>query len=91
MKIELSYLLLGITALGLVKLSVKFLYWHLFARVRFRRLLRVWMTIIAAWATGFILGGLLKCGTHLTAIFGQPQVYVQYCGSTIPSGRDGRK
>ncbi|OTA99108.1 hypothetical protein M426DRAFT_95697 [Hypoxylon sp. CI-4A] len=84
--LELSYLLLGITALGLVKLSACFLYWHLFAKVMFRRFLIVWMVIIVAWATSFVLAGLLECGSHLTAIFGAPQEYLDHCGSAIPSG-----
>ncbi|KAI4861914.1 hypothetical protein F4820DRAFT_431981 [Hypoxylon rubiginosum] len=84
--IELSYLLLGIAAVGLIKLSVTFLYWHLFAQVKFRRLLIVWMVVITAWATSFVLSGLLECGSHLTALFGQPQEYLDHCGSAIPSG-----
>lgn len=88
MKIELSYLLLGIAAVGLIKLSATFFYWHLFAQVnpKLRRLLIVWMVIIILWTTSFILAGLLECGSHLTALFGQPQEYLDYCGSAIPSG-----
>ncbi len=86
LKIELSYLLLGIAAVGLIKLSVTFLYWHLFAQVKFRRLLIVWMVVTTAWATSFVLSGLLECGSHLTALFGQPQEYLDHCGSAIPSG-----
>ncbi|KAI0180667.1 hypothetical protein GGR52DRAFT_521182 [Hypoxylon sp. FL1284] len=84
--IELSYLLLGTAALGFIKLSVTFLYWHLFAQVKFRRFLIVWMVVITAWATAFILAGLLECGSHLSALFGQPQEYLDHCGSAIPSG-----
>ncbi|KAI8962345.1 hypothetical protein F5Y11DRAFT_323189 [Daldinia sp. FL1419] len=84
--IELSYLILGVATLGLVKLSVCFLYWHLFAKVMFRRFLIVWMAIIIAWATSFVIAGLLECGSHLSALFGQPQEYLDHCGSSIPIG-----
>jgi len=84
--LELSYLLLGIAALGFIKLSVCFLYWHLFSRVMFRRFLIVWIGIIIVWATSFVLAGLLECGSHLLAIFGEPQEYLDHCGSAIPSG-----
>ncbi|RYP39192.1 hypothetical protein DL767_002300 [Monosporascus sp. MG133] len=84
--IELAYLLIGIATLGLIKLSVCFLYWQLFAKIMFRRFLIVWMVIIAAWATSFVLAGLLECGSHLKALFGQPQEYLDHCGSAIPSG-----
>lgn len=84
--LELSYLLIGIVALGLIKLSITFLYWHLFARVMFRRFLIVWMVIIVIWMTSFVLAGLLECGTHLTALFGTPEDYNIHCGSAMPSG-----
>ncbi|KAI0505908.1 hypothetical protein F5B22DRAFT_660959 [Xylaria bambusicola] len=84
--IQLAFLLLGVAALGLIKLSVCFLYWHLFAQVALRRFLIVWMVIITAWATAFILAGLLECGSHLWAVFGTPTQYLKYCGSAVPSG-----
>ncbi|KAI1093973.1 hypothetical protein F5B19DRAFT_491014 [Rostrohypoxylon terebratum] len=84
--IELAYLLLGIATLGFIKLSVCFLYWQLFAKVIFRRFLIVWIIIIIVWATSFVLAGLLECGSHLTALFGDPQEYLDHCGSAIPSG-----
>ncbi|KAH9873704.1 hypothetical protein IAQ61_004330 [Plenodomus lingam] len=85
-QIELAFLLLAILALGLVKTSVCFLYWHLFATVRFRRVLIVWFFIIVGWTTSFILAGLLECGKHLKAMFGMPEEYSQRCGSAIPTG-----
>lgn len=85
-QIELSFLLLGVLALGLIKLSVTFLYWHLFAMVRFRRFLIVWIVILIGWTTAFILAGLLECGSHLKALFTTPQEYLHHCGSAIPSG-----
>ncbi|KAK0672899.1 hypothetical protein QBC41DRAFT_7723 [Cercophora samala] len=83
---ELSCLLIGIVALGLIKLSITFLYWHLFATVMFRRFLICWMVVLVLWIVGFVLAGLLECGTHLTAIFGTPQDYLDHCGAAIPAG-----
>ncbi|KAL2272311.1 hypothetical protein FJTKL_06956 [Diaporthe vaccinii] len=86
--IQLAFLLLGITGIGLVKLSVCFLYWQLFAKAHtgLRRFLVVWITLIAVWGTSFVLAGLLECGSHLTAVFGAPTEYLKHCGSAIPSG-----
>ncbi|KAK4201297.1 hypothetical protein QBC40DRAFT_278555 [Triangularia verruculosa] len=83
---ELSYLLIGVVALGLIKLSVCFLYWHLFSTVMFRRFLIFWMVALVLWTLAFVLAGLLECGTHLTAIFGTPEEYYRYCQAAMPSG-----
>lgn len=85
-QIELSYLLLGIFTLGLIKISVCLFYWHIFDRPIFRRLLMVWIAVILTWTSGFVLAGLLECGSHLLALFGTPQQYLEKCGSAIPSG-----
>lgn len=85
-QLELSFLLLGILALGLIKTSVSLLYWHLFAKVKFRRFLIVWIIILIVWTTSFVLAGLLECGSHLKALFSTPQEYLHRCGSAIPSG-----
>ncbi|KAH6646656.1 hypothetical protein BKA67DRAFT_649924 [Truncatella angustata] len=88
--IQLAFLLLGITALGLIKLSVCFLYWQLFAQISSRTVLRrfliVWMVVITAWATSFVLAGLLECGSHLSAVFGTPTEYLEHCGGAVSSG-----
>ncbi|KAF2193131.1 hypothetical protein K469DRAFT_693184 [Zopfia rhizophila CBS 207.26] len=84
--LELAYLLIGVFTLGLIKLSVCFLYWHLFAKVVFRRFLMVWIIVIIGWMTSFVLAGLLECGSHLKSIFGTPAAYLHHCGSAIPSG-----
>lgn len=84
--LELSFLLMGITALGFIKLSVCFLYWHLFSMVMFRRFLIAWIVIIIVWATSFVIAGLAECGSHLRALFGTPQDYLDHCGSAMPTG-----
>ena len=78
--------MIGIAGTGFVKLSVCFLYWHLFSRVVFRRFLMVWTTIVALWMVAFILAGLFECGTHLTAVLGGPEEFYKYCKAAIPSG-----
>lgn len=85
-QIQLAFLLVGITALGLIKLSVCFLYWNLFAQVTLRRFLIIWMLIVVAWATSFIMAGLLECGSHLKAVFSSPTEYLEHCGSAVPAG-----
>ncbi|KAK8041469.1 hypothetical protein PG994_014476 [Apiospora phragmitis] len=87
--IQLALLLLGVTALGLIKLSVCFLYWQLFAKLSnnlaLRRFLISWMVVIVAWAVTFVMAGLLECGTHLTAVF-SPTGYLEHCGSAMNGG-----
>lgn len=81
-------MLLGVTGIDLVKLSVCFLYWQLFAQAHttLRRFLVFWMAVIVVWGTSFVLAGLLECGSHLTAVFGTPTEYLDHCGSAVPSG-----
>ncbi|OTA82014.1 hypothetical protein M434DRAFT_85029 [Hypoxylon sp. CO27-5] len=84
--IEFSYLLIGILALGLLKLSVCFLYWDLFAMVMFRHFLLVWMSLIAVWTAAFVLSMFLECRSHFMASFGPLDDYTKYCESAIPIG-----
>ncbi|KAI1120932.1 hypothetical protein F5Y10DRAFT_289117 [Nemania abortiva] len=85
-QIQLAFLTLGAVALGLIKLSVCFLYWHLFAQVALRRFLIVWIIIIIIWAVSFVLAGLLECGSHLRAALDTPTDFSRYCGSAASTG-----
>lgn len=49
LRIQFAYLNIGILGLGLVKLSVASLYWHLFSLVALRRFLIFWITLMVAW------------------------------------------
>lgn len=69
-----------------MKLSVCFLYWHLFARVVFRRFLAVWIAIVALWTVGFLITGFFQCGTHLTAVLGTAEDYFTHCQAAVPAG-----
>lgn len=33
-----------------------------------------------------MIAGLAECGSHLLALFGTPQAYLDHCGSAIPTG-----
>jgi hypothetical protein len=85
-KLELSYNMMGITALGFIKQSVCFFYWHVFAKVMFRRFLLVWIVIIIVWTASSVLSRFLECGSHLMAVFGGPKEYQDHCRSAIPAG-----
>ncbi|KAM7213895.1 hypothetical protein V8F06_010714 [Rhypophila decipiens] len=85
-QLQLALILLGVAGTGFVKLSVCFLYWHLFSRVVFRRFLAVWIGIVALWMVGAIIGGLTQCGTHLYAVLGAPEDYFTYCKASVPIG-----
>jgi hypothetical protein len=72
--------MIGILAIGLIKLSVCFFYWHLFARVVYRTFLRIWMVIISLWTVAFILCAVFQCGSHFEAFFNSnPKIIAQYC------------
>ncbi|KAM7203992.1 hypothetical protein V8F33_001963 [Rhypophila sp. PSN 637] len=85
-QLQLALIILGVAGTGFVKLSVCFLYWHLFSRVVFRRFLAVWIGIVALWMVGAIIGGLTQCGTHLYAVLGAPEDYFTYCKASVPIG-----
>ena len=42
--------------------------------------------MILAWTASFVVAGLAECGSHLKAIFGTPQDYLERCGHAIPTG-----
>ncbi|KAI8958939.1 hypothetical protein F5Y11DRAFT_334627 [Daldinia sp. FL1419] len=77
--IESTCLILGAAGAGLVKLSVCFFYWHLFAKAKFRRFLILWITIILLWTICFVIGLIFKCGSHVEAQFLQGGAR-EYCG-----------
>ncbi|KAF2709231.1 hypothetical protein K504DRAFT_406182 [Pleomassaria siparia CBS 279.74] len=76
---EYAFVLVGILAIGLIKLSVSLLYWHIFSKVKFRRFLTVWIVFLVLWTTGFIIAELLECGVHPLKIFGSRQDVKDYC------------
>lgn len=79
--------MIGIVAIGLVKLSVCFLYWNVFGKAeKLRKILIVWIVIIICWTISFESAGLAECGSHLLALFGTPNDYLVRCGNAIPTG-----
>lgn len=85
-QLELAAICLGVPTLGFIKLSVSFLYRRIFAKSLFRYIINTWIFIIAAWTIAFWLSGLAECGSHLKALFGTPQSYLQHCGAAIRAG-----
>ncbi|KAI1823225.1 hypothetical protein F4861DRAFT_540218 [Xylaria intraflava] len=84
--VEFSFLLLGVVGLGLLKLSVCFLYWEIFGQVRFRRVLIVWMVVIVGWTLAFFIQLFAECDSHFSALWAQVADYTKYCQAAIPGG-----
>lgn len=42
--------------------------------------------MLVLWTAAFVIAGLAECGSHLLALFGTPQAYLDHCGSAIPTG-----
>jgi hypothetical protein len=76
---EYAFVIVGIFCVGMIKLSVSLLYWHIFSRVRFRRFLMVWIAVIIAWTITFVLGEILECGVHPLKVFGSVEDLNTYC------------
>ncbi|KAF2121588.1 hypothetical protein BDV96DRAFT_640972 [Lophiotrema nucula] len=76
---EYAFVIIGVFSIGMVKLSVSLLYWHLFATVTIRRFLIVWIAIIVAWTLTFVLAELLECGAQPLKIFSTAADVKQYC------------
>jgi hypothetical protein len=76
---EYAFVIVGIFAVGMVKLSVSLLYYHIFALVKLRYFLMFWIAIIIAWTITFVLGEILECGTHPLMIFGSAADVAKYC------------
>ena len=78
--------MLGILAIGLIKISVSFLYQHIFDKRSFRIVINVWIVILSLWVVAFLLATLLQCGKVRYLISKSPQDEVDHCGSAIPAG-----
>ncbi|KAF2736119.1 FAD/NAD(P)-binding domain-containing protein [Polyplosphaeria fusca] len=76
---EYAFVIIGIFSVGMIKLSVSLLYWHIFSPVRFRKCLMVWIAVIIAWTITFVLGELLECGVHPLKVFGTVKDLDTYC------------
>ncbi|KAI0448615.1 hypothetical protein F5B21DRAFT_496988 [Xylaria acuta] len=84
--VEFNFLLLGIIGIGLLKLSVCFLYWELFAKIIFRRFIIVWMVVIVLWTLAFFIELFAECGLQFLALFAQVEDYAKHCKAAIPAG-----
>ena len=79
-------MLIAVIALGLVKLSISLLYYHIFETSIFRRVIIGWIAILVIWTVTFTVLGLAECGPHLAALFGSPQVFIDKCSSALHIG-----
>ena len=68
-------------------MSVVLLYRRIFIGSVFNIVTLVWTGVIVLWTVGFIMAGLLECGSHITALFASPGDYARFCGSAILAGR----
>lgn len=72
-------MVIGVAAMGLIKLSVCLLYWRIFGKAQMmRKFLIVWMFMNIAWTIGFVGFLLGQCGSHLTALFSATE-HLTYC------------
>ncbi|KAL9089892.1 MAG: hypothetical protein Q9159_002249 [Coniocarpon cinnabarinum] len=85
--IELGAMAVGIPTLGLIKISISFLYRRIFGhKTSFRRVIDIWIVLMILWTVAYEITGLAECGSHLKALFGTPIQYLHRCGSAIPAG-----
>lgn len=72
-------MVIGVAAMGLIKLSVCLLYWRIFGKAQMmRKFLIVWMFMNIAWTIGFVGFLLGQCGSHLLALFSATE-HLTYC------------
>ncbi|CAI6338767.1 unnamed protein product [Periconia digitata] len=76
--------LTSIPALGLIRVSVSLLYWHLFAAVKLRRFLIFWIVLMVAWTLAFFICKVVECRGRLDAL--DPMERRKYCGACRNSG-----
>lgn len=69
---------IGVAAMGLIKLSVCLLYWHIFGKAQILRRLLIWIFMNIAWTIGFVGFLLGQCGSHLLALFSAKEL-MTYC------------
>ncbi|KAF2440858.1 hypothetical protein P171DRAFT_434607 [Karstenula rhodostoma CBS 690.94] len=75
-----------IAGLGLVKLSVVFLYRRIFNVVRTFDLYSLsFVVLLAAWTIAFLFANVFQCGTHLSALWGDADSILRYCKVSGPA------
>lgn len=84
MQLQNAVFLISIPALGLIRVSISLLYWHLFAAVKLRRFLIFWIVLMVAWSLAFFICKMVQCKGHLEAL--GPQDFQKYCHACENSG-----
>lgn len=76
-------LILCILAIGLVKLSVVFLYRRIFSISRIFNIYSYFLIgIIVAWTIAFLGANIFQCGSHPAAAWTSVKMILQYCDDT---------
>lgn len=78
--------ILLIAGIGLVKLSVVFLYRRIFNVVRtFRIYSHSLIVLLAAWTIAFLFANIFQCGIHISALWGSAEGIGRYCKTSGPA------
>ena len=83
--IELVYLVIGVVAIGLVKISVIYFYRRIFSTPKFKLLCNVYIAILILWTITMFIALLSQCGAHLPALF-TINGFFRYCHASHPIG-----
>ncbi|KAF2756406.1 hypothetical protein EJ05DRAFT_64279 [Pseudovirgaria hyperparasitica] len=79
-----SFIVIGIAAIGLIKISVSLLYLQIFSTRNFRPYIIGWTVIMVIWTIGFLLTFLSLCGSHGTLAsykFTNAKTVDKFCGT----------
>lgn len=79
-------LIVSVFCIGLIKLSVIFLYRRLFTVSRWFNLYsNILIVLTLAWTIAFVIGNIFHCGTHPAAAWTNARLHVKYCDDSDAS------
>lgn len=77
-------LILSILAIGVIKLSVVFLYRRIFSISRIFNIYSTFLIgLIITWTLGFLGANIFQCGTHPEAVWTSVSMILKYCDDTV--------
>ncbi|KAL5389689.1 hypothetical protein DPSP01_002184 [Paraphaeosphaeria sporulosa] len=78
--------ILLIAGIGLVKLSVVFLYRRIFNVVRtFKIYSLTLIVLLAGWTVAFLFANIFQCSVHISALWGSAEGILRYCKTSGPA------
>ncbi|KAL4732883.1 hypothetical protein BDV11DRAFT_176228 [Aspergillus similis] len=83
-KLQYSFEVLSICALGCLKLSILFFYRRLFSSTRAKLCNSVLISITSLWTVTFTICFIVQCGRHFNARFGSLKDLHEKCGNNFP-------